>query len=733
MNQNSGKRFRFGAFEADLPAGELRKNGKVIRLQVQPFQVLVALLERPGEVVTRDELRARLWPEESFGDFDQGLNTAINKLREALGDSAVNPRFVETLPKRGYRFTFPLEQETAKGRGDSALAPASGKKRKYAWLAASFALLATLLGVAMVRREPEGAQSPFRRFAIRLPVPVAAAPTWASAAAISPDGRHIAFVSEGGSRRLWIQDLDQESPRVLEGTEGAWRPFWAPDSTAVGFGVAGELRKVPLRGGPVIRLCRECTRSFFGGAWSPDGRSIVFSDGAPASLYEIPSTGGVPRLLRSWEHMQHQDSTGIKTPAYVFSPHFLPAEAGGRTIVFSFGYPAATLVVQNLDTGREIVIAPGSNAVYSRTGHLLYQSRAAAAEIWALPLSLQRLSPTGEPFRVARSAIDPTVASDGTLVYRDAGSQRLIWRDRRGTQVGSIGAPVDGVFYPALSPDGRSVAVETLENGTLDIWVYNLERGARARLTAHPATDIVPVWSPAGDVIAFSSYRSGNIDILTRKADGSGDTETLAATPRNERVSDWSRDGRYILYSIFEPKNGFDIWYMERKEHGAWESHPLLQSASNEIAARLSPDGRYFAYVSDETGREEVYVRSFPSGNRKWSVSAHGGRQIRWRRDGRELFYVEAGALIAVPVRATPEFAPGPAVRLFSSGSWHTWFEANYDVSAEGMRFLLPERLSGQDHVIHLVQNWFAEFRMPFSQTSNTTTGGAASTTKSGE
>jgi Tol biopolymer transport system component len=173
------------------------------------------------------------------------------------------------------------------------------------------------------------------------------------------------------------------------------------------------------------------------------------------------------------------------------------------------------------------------------------------------------------------------------------------------------------------------VAVETLENGNLDIWVYNLERGARTRLTTHPATDIVPVWSPAGDVIAFSSYRSGNIDVLTRKADGSGDTETLAATSRNERVSDWSRDGRHILYSIFDPRNGFDIWYMERKEHGAWESHPLLQSASNEIAARLSPDGRYFAYVSDETGRDEVYVRSFPSGNRKWSVSAHGGRQIR--------------------------------------------------------------------------------------------------------
>jgi Tol biopolymer transport system component len=150
---------------------------------------------------------------------------------------------------------------------------------------------------------------------------------------------------------------------------------------------------------------------------------------------------------------------------------------------------------------------------------------------------------------------------------------------------------------------------------------------------------------------------------------------------------------------------------MKRDQQNQWESHPFLQTASNEIAPRLSPDGRYVAYVSDETGRGEVYVAPFPSGNRKWSISAHGGRQIRWRRDGRELFYLEDVTLIAVPVRATPEFSPGPAVRLFSNAALHTWHEANYDVSPDGMRFLLPKRMSEQDRVIHLVQNWFAEFR----------------------
>ena len=702
---------RFGAFDADFGAGVLRKNGRRVPLQEQPFQILAALLERPGDILSRDELRHRLWPGQTFGDFDQGLNTAINKLREALDDSAANPRFIETLPKRGYRFTYPLAPEISAGRDEASPAPASRQGRKYALVVAVVALLAAILGIAVGRRDPTELRLPVRRFAIRPPVPLAPAPSWASALAVSPDGKHIAFIGEDKSRRLWVQDLDQESPRAIEGTEGAWRPFWSPDSSAVGFVVGAELKKVSLRDGSVIRLCGDCTRAFFGATWSPDGRFIVFSNGAPASLYEIPSIGGAPRLLRSWGQAQFNGGSAAKSPGLVYSPHFLPAEAGGRIVVFSFGYPAATLVLLNLDTGREAVLGPGFNAVYSRTGHLLYQSRTATADLWAQPFSLRRLSATGEPYRVARMAIDPSVASDGTLIYRDAGSERLIWRDRRGTHMASIGAPMDGFYYPALSPDGRSVAVETLENGNQDIWVYDLERRTRTRLTTHAATDIVPVWSPGGDTVAFSSFRSGNIDIFTSKTDGSGDIQTLAATPMNERVADWSRDGRHILYSIHHPKNGFDIWYMKRDQQNQWESHPFLQTPSNEIAPRLSPDGRYVAYVSDETGRDEVYVTPFPSGNGKWSTSTHCGRQIRWRRDGRELFYLEEDTLIAVTVRATPEFAPGPAVRLFSNAALHTWHEANYDVSPNGTRFLMPGRMSEQDRVIHFVQNWFAEFR----------------------
>ena len=177
---------------------------------------------------------------------------------------------------------------------------------------------------------------------------------------------------------------------------------------------------------------------------------------------------------------------------------------------------------------------------------------------------------------------------------------------------------------------------------------------------------------PEGDRVAFSSYRSGNTDIFVRTADAGSEEKPLAATAPNERVSDWSRDGQYIPYSLQHPKNGYDLWYLKRNA-GNWEPHPLLQTSFNEKSPKLSPDGRYVAYLSDESGRDELYVRQFPSGERKWPVSSRGASQVRWSRTGRELFYSEAGTLIAVSVRTKPEFEVGPATRLFSHPAFTIW------------------------------------------------------------
>lgn len=708
MNDGAAKRIRFGPFEADCGTGELRKGGRLIRLQEKPFQVLMTLLERPAEVVTREELREQLWPGDSYGDFDQGLNTAINKLREALGDSAADPKFVETLPKRGYRFIHAIGSETSPPSAPDA--PRRGIPVQ--WIAvAAFGVVAALAGGMWSRREPPPTPLPLRRFAVSPAVPVASRAFFDAVAAVSPNGRHIAYISEENPGRLWVHDLDRGTARLIEGTEGARWPFWSPGSEFIGYVTGSDLRKIPARGGSAGTICHDCARAFFGGSWSPDGRSIVFSEGGPASLYEIPATGGARRLLLSASQLRHRNAAGNGSKAHgnLYRPQFLPAGAGRRVIVFAFGSASAVLIAKDIASGREELIGAGVSTAYSPTGHILYRSGPLQAEIWARPFSLERLTPMGEAFRIAENAADASVATDGTLVYVDLNSEALAWLDRKGTQTGKVGQPLELFAYPAISPNGRFVAVETMDNANLDIWVYEAGAGTRTRLTSHPATDILPVWSPSGEEVAFSSYQAGNIDVFVRRADGADEERAIVAGPLNERVSDWSRDGRHILYSVLDPKNGYDIWYAMQGEKGNWEPLPFLQTVSNERAPKLSPDGRYLAYISDETGRDEIYVRPFPTGSRKWPISADGGRQIRWRRDGRELFFVAEGALFGVPVLTSAGFSSGSSTRLFSSAGFQFWWEANYDVSPDGERFLVADRLGGR-RKIHVVQNWYAEF-----------------------
>jgi Tol biopolymer transport system component/DNA-binding winged helix-turn-helix (wHTH) protein len=711
MKDTLERRIRFGPYEADLAAGELRKNGRVIRLQEQPFQILATLLDRPGEVVTREELRLRLWPGDSYGDFDQGLNTGVNKLREALGDSAANPRFVETLPKRGYRFTHPIEEDSGPPP------PEHARPERRLWrqpalfipIAATLAVATAFSAGFWVRRPVQDPRLPVRRFTIRRPDPTFTLRD-TRRVAISPNGRHVAITAEEGESRLWIQDLDQEQPRIVEGSEGAITPFWSPDSSTIGFAVAGaKLKKVSVHGGapPVPVGDVDCSH-ISGGAWSPDGGSIVFACASPTGLYMVPAAGGKATLLASPESLENGLHRFSASPdlklSCVYHPHFLPAESGGRIVLFVY---KGELVAIDLKTGRRKIIGPGYEPGYSSSGHLLYGS---GDDLWARPFSLQQLRFSGEGFRIARAAADASVAHDGTLVYRDAVSEQLVWLDRRGTRMQTVGPPAKGIYYPALSPDGLRVAVETLENDSVDIWVSDL-RGKRIRLTSHPSTEILPVWSPTGDQLAFGAYRASNIDIYVRQADGGPEETPLAASPHNERVSDWSRDGRHIVYSVRHPKSGYDLWCLERSADGKWQPRPLLQTPFNEKAPKLSPDGRYLAYLSDESGRDEVYVRQFPAGSRKWPVSSGGASQLRWSRDGREIFYVEAGTLMAVPVRTGSDFEAGLPSRLFSHPAFTTWIDPNYDVSADGRRFILPDRVGAQQPVIHVVQNWLAAFR----------------------
>ena len=574
-----------------------------------------------------------------------------------------------------------------------------------------------LLALAFAYSRQPAPEAPLRRFAITPAVDVATSSPEAGVA-ISPNGKHIAYTGAGTEGKLWIRDLDQSQPRVLEGTNGAFLPFWSPDSAFVGFATGGELMKVSVAGGIPIRLCPLPSSIFVGGSWSPDGQSIAFSSGN-YEIYEVPARGGAANLVIAKEQ---PDATEGGPTGFLGRPHFLPAGAGTRALVYSFGGTAErTLMVQDLDGERREILGPGTHPFYSSSGHLIYQPSLDTDELWALPLSLSSLSAAGEAFPVTPNGSGPTVAADQTLVYLDRSGQQqrqLVWLDRAGEKIGEIGSPLDS-RDPELSPDGRKVAVVTLEGGDRDVWIWEISRGVKNRLTFSEAPNAAPIWSPSGAELVFASLREGSsYDIFLRKADGTGEPKPLAAGPLGEVPADWSRDGRYLVYQVNDPETSGDIRYLERRGDGDdWESRPYLQTPYREGFAKLSPDGRFLVYQSNESGRDEIYVRPFPKEGGRTAVSTNGGTQPRWSTDGTEIFYVEGSTLVAVQVSTRPDFSVGSVTRLFEHRALtleSAWPFARYDVSADGRRFVLAapaDEESDQEVTIRVVENWYEEFR----------------------
>ena len=573
---------------------------------------------------------------------------------------------------------------------------------------ALFAVTAiVLLALACVHFFEALPEAPLRRFAF---TPESLFEATGGRAAISPNGRHIVYVSGGTESKLWVRDLDREQPRELGGTEGAQGPFWSPDSQFIGFAANSELKKIPAQGGPAITLCPLPSGNLQGGGWSPDGDFIAFGSGAPSKMYQVPARGGEPRLL--FEPEGTQKGNGIT------SPNFLPLQAAARGIVLDVGGPSdRDIAVKNLEAGKWEVLVEGAYPVYSPSGHILYQTNRYQSGLWALPFSIETLKPTGEAFPIADSAGGPSLGAGGTLVYldfSDRGEQQLTWRDRGGGRLGVIGQPQEVIRFPALSPDGGRVAVRGFEDGNDDVWVHETARPLKRRLTFHPAVDGRPIWLPWEEEIAFRSLRQGNNDIYSLPTDGTGEPELLVGAELGEYSLDWSRDGKYLLYEVNDPKNGWDLGYLKRKEDSSsFDSFPFLQTSFNERAAKFSPRGRFVAYVSDQSGQAHVYVRQFPEGEGQWQVSTRGGVQPRWSRDGKELFYVEADTLMAVEVSTSPSFTTGATTRLFQHPDLRET-EHRYDVSPDGQRFVLVEKIESEKAKapsIHVVQNWFAEFQ----------------------
>ena len=521
----------------------------------------------------------------------------------------------------------------------------------------------------------------------------ASVPFAANDVTLSPDGRTLAMVAYSAPANdymLWTYEVGSRRTASLEGTHGANYPFWSPDGRSIGFFADGKLKKVDASGGQVQVLCDAPNGR--GGAWNREG-TIIFSPDALGALFRVPSSGGSPAELTKVDTARAE--VGHRWPEFLpDGKHFLYLAAN-----FS-GRPGINAVfVGSLDsTEKHFVVSASSNASYSDPGYLLYMRD---KTLVVQPFDLRHFALSGEPHtlsdevlyfpQVYRAAFSVSggevlVAQTGKGVYLS----QLTWFDRNGKTVGTISKP-SWYNNVQLSPDGHRIATDqTDQDGrNIDVWVQDPARDTTTRLTFDPALDTTPAWSPDGKQLVLSSNRSLNFRLYLKNSDGSGAEQEIAEAGGSAFNSlDWSRDGKYIL-----TRRSNELWYLTLPERAL---KPLIQGWVVK-GAQFSPDGRWVAYASNESGSMEVYVAPFPGGNGKWQVSSGGGQEPRWRKDGKELFFLSRDSkMMAVPVSTGASFASGSPVALFQTHRRQPISSQDvysYDVSADGQRFLIATQV----------------------------------------
>jgi eukaryotic-like serine/threonine-protein kinase len=568
----------------------------------------------------------------------------------------------------------------------------SRSRERVAWIAAGvLALAATTLAVALWRVTAPAPPRPVKLVAM-LPDGVPAA----RFLTLSADGQQIAFSGSAHAgpsgtetpRRqtppmLWVRRVDSLELKILDGTERAMFPFWSPDAKWIAFFAQGKLLKVPATGGPAQVICD--APSGRGGTWNGDG-IILFTPDADEDLYQVPAAGGSPTQVTKRAPLE---------TSHRF-PQFLP---NGRHFTYvALGRSDRSIAVGSLDGGEPRQLLPGiaSEARYI-PGRLVYvRERTLVAQ----PFDAAGLRLTGDPVPIADYILDNDFGSQGfgtsaagTVVYTTMlpSKRRLVWFDRFGKELSTIGEP-DLIHAAVLSPDGTRIAIERIDPQAkrTDIWTLDPARDVKTRLTFDPASDSMPVWSPDGRQIAFVSFqRTGGLagfSLFITSSSGGGAERQLPDVGFNRRPADWVSRGDLILFAAQDSKQGiWNLWTVpaNRQEN----PRPYLQTPFNKDGAKLSPDGRWVAYHSAESGRNEVYVQSYPDPHTRLQVSSEGGEVPRWRGDGRELYFagIGGGSVLAAPVNASgASLKIGAAKQLF-----HVEGGAGYDVARDGQRFLM--------------------------------------------
>jgi len=758
---------RFGPFDLDVRAGELSRSGVRTRLQDHPLLILTLLLERPGELVTREDLCARLWPDGTHVDFEHGVNSAVKRLRDALGDDAERPRFVETIPRRGYRFIAPVETVAAP---DAALAsmdrhPPSGRpnpgssfgvpsiaadhapsapaaagsraggeaERRQAsrlrrWLPPGIVVVGLVLILATVVswvRPPAAPTDRFQQFPLLLSPSSPLHPRLGSFM-LSPDGQRVVFrIQDDAGWHLLTRRLDQAVETRLWDGIADW-PFFSPDSQWLGFFGHRKLEKVNLARGSVVELCDTAVEGARGASWGDRG-FIVAALGPAEGLSRIPEGGGSPEPLTKLE--PGRDATHRW-------PQVLP---GSKAVLFTSATVAARYDEANIEavdtaTGeRKVLQRRGYFGRYLPSGHLVFVRRNA---LLAAPMDLAELKLTGPAVPVIEHVLGDDDIGRLEFSWSDTGDAIALtgiwqsfatvpaWRDPSGA---AERLPLAGADYtdPRVSPDGRHVVVSAPQERIRQLLVLENGREAPVRLVSE-SMDLTPVWAPDAKHLAFGSDSDGGIpNLYWRRSDGAGGIHRLTRSRNIQAASSFSPDGHRLAYTEIDPVTGTDIWILPLDLRDP--DHPVpgkpeavVSTAAAEEGPAFSADGQWIAYVSDASGRREIHVRAAGRESDSWQITREGGENPCWARNGAQILYEANNRVMVVDLAVADGAVVAGKPRPW--GAWtlvpndHSHGQRNFDLFPDGRRVLVlvpAERQAGVQPrpAVSLLRNFFDELR----------------------
>jgi len=712
----------FGPFEFEAVSGDLRKFGTRIRLQGKPLQILTFLLNRPGEVVSREELQNHLWQGTTFVDFEQGLNSAVNKLRQALGDSPDQPRYVETLPGKGYRFVAPLQNQSNRTVLEIAppSAPAAKPVKSWIYWIPALTLAATAGFWAGTRQITPSLPAPALRFAVSPPAGFALEGAASRQSfALSPDGTRLAYsaIDSSGVLQLFLRDLRSLETRPIPNTRGAHTLFWHPGNDAIYISIRGKIRRVPLNGEGFVAISDAPAFTLNGLLVSPANLLLDTNQ----STYSVSPNGGTPERI---DNLVHWPQALPGTDELLYTA-WDGAAKRYRAVIGRPDRPEAAKLPLLSDS--RIMYAPST--LTPGASFLLYVS---GGNLVAHPFNLSRRQLTGDAVPVVNqiysflplATADFSVSANGFLAYQKyAARSQLAWVDRAGRRLSAIGPAKVNLKSARLSPDGKQLAtsIYEIEKGLQNLWIIDIKSGAAKLLTSAFGLRDSPVWAPQGGKLAFMNSSGGRTPKIGIRGTSENDSEAIEADGGFQLPTDWSPDGRFLAFSdngvarLANEVQG-NVFLMDL--HRNRKRIPLLHSSFHEGNAIFSPDGKWIAFTSSESGRSELYLQAFTGGDapavsgERFPVSRAGAQVVRWRRDGKEIYYLGYdGKVYAVPVKLGTRPAFGPAAPLFeisteARAAIHAL--AGFDVSPDGKRFVIPTVSDAEPPSIVIVQNWEA-------------------------